>query len=155
MSRRKKDPLRILTKEEREWLERISRSRSEPGTHVARARQILFVAAGHNYTEAAHLSGRKSGDAVSHLVSRFNQEGLTAIEPRHGGGAQVKYGVAQRERILQEVRRKPDPKTDGTATWSLQTLQRRLRKMPDGLPEVSTYTIWLVLLEAGYSWQQS
>ena len=45
MSRHKKDPLRILTNEEREWLERISRSRSEPGTHVDRARKILFAPA--------------------------------------------------------------------------------------------------------------
>jgi hypothetical protein len=30
MTRRKKDPLRTLTEEEREWLERISRSHSEP-----------------------------------------------------------------------------------------------------------------------------
>ena len=158
MSRRKKDPIRALTKEEREWLERFSRSGSESATHVARARQILYapaqyirdwVAAGHNYTEAAHMSGRKSGDAASHLVNRFNQEGLRAIEPRHGGGAQVKYGMAERERILEEVQRQPDPETDGTATWSLQTLQRHLRTMPDGSPAVSTYTIWTVMQEAG------
>ena len=69
----------------------------------------------------------------------------------------MKYGVAQRESTpgVQEIQRKPDPETDGTATWSLQTLQRRLHMLPDGLPEVSTYTIWLVLLVAGYSWQQS
>ncbi len=164
MSRRKKDPLRALTKEEQEWLKRISRSRSEPVTHVARARQILsapaqyirdWVADGHNYTEAALLSGRKSGDAVSQLVSRFNREGLSAIEPGHGGGPQVKYGAGERECILKEVRRPPDPVADGTASWSLQTLQRRLRTMSDGLPDVSTYTIRTVLLEAGYSWQQS
>ncbi len=155
MSRRKKDPLRELTKEEREWLERIGHSQTEPASHVVRARQILFVADGNNYTEAARLSGRKSGDAVSQLVSRFNREGLAALEPKHGGGPQVTYGAEERERILQEVRRPPIPETDGTATWSLQTLQQRLRSMPDGLPEVSTYTIWTVLQEAGYSWQQS
>ncbi len=155
MSRRKKDPLRELTKEEREWLERISRSQTEPASHVVRAQQILLVADRHNYTEAARLSGRRSGDAVSQLVSRFNWEGLAAIEPGHGGGPQVTYGVEERERILQEMRRQPVPETDGTATWSLQTLQQRLRAMPDGLPEVSTYTIWTVLQEAGFSWQKS
>lgn len=79
MSRRKKDPLRTLTEEERIWLERISRSQSEPASHVVRAKQILAVAKGYNYQEVALLSGRKSGDAVSSLVKRFNQEGLNAI----------------------------------------------------------------------------
>ncbi len=90
MSKRKKDPLRRLTEEEQNWLERISRSQVEPASHVARAKQILAVADGCNYTEAAHKSGRKSGDAVSNLVSRFNQEGMKAIMPRHGGGPAFK-----------------------------------------------------------------
>jgi transposase len=155
MTRRQKEPLRELTEEERSWLERISRSHSEPASHVARAKQILHVAQGYSYTEAARLSGRKSGDAVSILVSRFNREGLKAIPPRHGGGPPMKYGVEERERILQEVRRQPDPERDGTATWSLKTLCQALRTAPDGLPEVSEDTIRTVLLEAGFSWQQS
>ena len=124
MSRQKKDPLRKLTEEERNWLERISRSAVEPASHVARAKQILAVADGYNYTEAAQKSGRESGDAVSHLVSRFNQEGMNAILPRHGGGPAIKYGVAERERILQEARRKPTPEADGTANWSLSSCVR-------------------------------
>jgi transposase len=151
----KKDPLHTLTEEQRTWLERISRSQSEPASHVARAKQILAVANGYENQEAALLSRRKSGNAVSNLVKRFNQEGLNAIQPRHGGGQPVKYGSVERERILNEARRKPDPQTDGTATWSLKTLCQALRKAPDGLPEVSVDTIRTVLLEAGFSWQAS
>jgi len=155
MSRRKKDPLREMTEEERNWLERISRSQAEPASHVARAKQLLAVADGYNYTEAAQKSGRKSGDAVSHLVSRFNQEGMNAIMPRHGGGPAIKYGVEERERILKEVQRKPTPEADGTASWSLSLLCQTLRKAPDGLPEVSEDTIRTVMLENGYSWQKT
>ena len=61
--------------------------------------------------------------------------------------------MAERDRILKEARRTPDRERDGTATWSLTTLQRVLRKAPDGLPHVSTYTIWLVLRDTGFSWQ--
>ena len=75
MTRRKKKPLRTLTKEERYWLERICRSRSEPAGHVARAKEILAVSDGRSYKQAAQIAGRKSGDAVSQLVERFNQEG--------------------------------------------------------------------------------
>jgi len=153
MTRRQKEPLRPLSTEEREVLERISRAQSDPASHVARAKALLAVANGRSYTAAAKDAGRRSGDAVAHLVAFFNRDGLTAVAPRHGGGARPIYGVAERDRILQEARRTPDRERDGTATWSLTTLQRALRRAPDGLPHVSTYTIWLVLRDAGFSWQ--
>lgn len=155
MSRRKKNPLRELTETEREWLGRISRSQSEPASHVIRAKQILAVANGDDYTEAAKKSGRQLGDTVSRLIDRFNQEGLKAIEPKHGGGSPVQYGTTERERILREFRRKPEPETDGTVKWSLKTLCAALRKAADGLPKVSEDTIRTVLLENGYTWQGS
>jgi hypothetical protein len=72
MTRRKKNPLRALTREEREWLERISRAQSDPASHVVRAREILAVADGQNYQQAAMAAGRESGDTVSRLVSEVN-----------------------------------------------------------------------------------
>jgi hypothetical protein len=64
------------------------------------------------------------------------------------------YGTEERKRILDELERQPDGEKDGTATWSLSTLQRALREAPDGLPEVSTYTILCVMHDAGWTWQQ-
>jgi transposase len=121
---------------------------------VAHAVALLAVAQGASYTAAARAAGRHSNDAVAHLVAHFNRHGLDAIEPAHGGGPRVQYGAAERERILAEWRRLPDRERDGTATWSLTTLQRALRRAPDGLPAVSTYTIWRVLHDAGVSWQR-
>ena len=154
MSRRRKDPLRALTDSERASLEQLGRATSAPATLVTRARALLAVADGCSYTEAARRVGRRSGDAVGELVARFNREGLAAVEPRHGGGPTVRYGPAERERILAELRRTPDRERDRTATWSLTTLQRALRTAEDGLPEVSTYTIWCVLRAADLSWQR-
>ena len=154
MTRRRKDPLRPLTQEEGEMLEQIARASSEPASHVARAKALLAVAAGKSYGAAAQAAGRRSNDAVSQLVSRFNQEGVAALEPRHGGGPAIKYGAVEQARILAEVRRKPDLERDGTASWSLSTLRRSLRQAEDGLPEVSTYTIWVVLQVNGFSWQK-
>jgi hypothetical protein len=73
----------------------------------------------------------------------------------HGGGPPIRYGSEEQARILQEFARPPDRENDGTATWSLTTLQRALRKAPDGLPRVSTYVIFQVLRQAGYTWQQN
>ena len=154
MTRRRKEPLRPLTAEEREILEQIARAQSEPASHVARAKALLAVADGKTYGAAAQAAGRRSNDAVSKLVARFNQEGVAALEPRHGGGPALKYGAVEQTRILAEVRRKPDLARDGTASWSLSTLQKSLRRAQDGLPEVSSYTIWVVLHSNGFSWQK-
>ena len=59
MTRKQKDPLREITGEERRWLKRMSRSSSEPASHVARAKAILSVAEGGTYTAAAQAAGRK------------------------------------------------------------------------------------------------
>jgi transposase len=155
MARRHKAPLREITNDERRWLTRIARSPSEPATHVARARQLLAVAAGLSYSQAAISSGRKSSDAVAKLVSKFNARGVSAIARKHGGGAKPTYEVAERERILAEARRAPDPDRDGAATWSLMSLRRALRKAPDGLPKISTYTIRAILREAGFRWPRT
>lgn len=155
MGRLPKDPLRPLTGEEQNDLESISRGRSAPVEAVIRAKILLAVANGMNYTQAAQQVGRKSNDAVSALVRRFNQEGLAALLSRHGGGFQPQYGAAEKARIMHEFERQPNLEQDGTATWSLTTLQGALRKATDGLPQVSTYTILTVLHEAGYHWQRN
>jgi transposase len=155
MSRRKKDPLRVLTEQEQQTLQQISRSQTAPAVQVARAKMLLLVAQGADYQDAARAVGRRSLTAVSDLVARFNQEGLPALSPRHGGGQKKVYGQKERERILKEYARTPTPEADGTATWSLPTLQKTLRQAPDGLASVSTYTLWQVLREAGLSCQKS
>jgi len=155
MTRRRKDPLRDLTQDERRYLTQLRRSAAAPAAQVARAAMLLAVADGADYQAAARAAGRKSGDAVSHLVARFNREGLPALAPKHGGGRAPTYDPTARDRIRREAARPPTPDADGTATWSLSTLRRALRAAPDGLPTVSTFTIWRVLREAGYTFQRT
>lgn len=122
---------------------------------MERAKALLAVADGASFAAAARRAGRRSGDGVAKLVARFNRVGLPAVDTQHGhAGPAVVYGPEERERILREFRRAPDRERDGTATWSLATLQRALRRAPDGLPSVSTATILATLWDAGYSWQQ-
>lgn len=151
---RQKDPLRPLTPAERRALEQLARSQSGPALSVARARALLAVSDGCSYTDAAHLVGRTVGDSIAKWVARFNHVGLAAVERQAGGRPPTQYGAEERDRILAEFRRSPDRERDGTATWSLNTLQRALRRAPDGLPKISTYTIWAVLRDAGMTWQK-
>ena len=154
MSRKPNHPLRALTDTERDVLGATGRSQTEPVAHVVRARALLKVAGGASFSEAARRVGRRSGDAVGHLVAQFKDEGLHALAPRHGGGRKPVYTPDDHARILAEFERAPNRETDGTATWSLVTLRDALRRAPDGLPEVITYTILSVLHAAGYSWQR-
>ena len=155
MSRHRKDPLRPLTVDERQELTRLSRAPSAPAAQVERARALLAIADGASYTAAAHQVGRRHTETISAWVSRFNRDGLAAVRPGHGGGARVRYGADAQQRILAEWARTPQRDQDGTATWSLGLLQRALRRAPDGLPQVSTFTIWRTLHAAGLSWQKS
>ena len=155
IARRQKERLRPLTAGERAEVERTARAGSERADRSARATALLAVADGAPFTVAARTAGRRTGDVVAQLVARFNREGLAALDPRHGGGATVQYGPAERARILRAFQRPPDREADGTATWSLTTLQRALQRAPDGFPGLSTWTILQTLWDAGYSWQRS
>jgi transposase len=155
MAHPQKTPLRALTAEERALLQQMARSPSEPAGRVARAQALLAVAAGAAFTAAAQAAGRRSGDGVALLVARFNRKGLAALDRQPGGGPPHRYTVPEAERILTEFRRTPDRERDGTATWSLATLQRALRRAPDGFPTISTFTIHETLHAAGYTWQES
>jgi transposase len=155
MPRPQNAPLRPLTPHERTTLAQVARSGAERADRVGRAQALLAVAAGASFAGAARTAGRRSGDGVAKLGARFNADGLAALTNRPGGRPPLRYGPEQGARILREARRTPDRERDGTATWSLSTLQRALRRAPDGLPGVSTATIRRVLHEAGLSWQQS
>jgi transposase len=155
MSCHQKDPLRPLTTDERKALTRLSRSLSAPAAQVERSRALLAIADGASYTAAAHQVGRQHTETISAWVSRFNRAGLAAVRPGHGGGARIRYGADAQQRILTEWARTPQREQDGTAPWSLSLLQKALRKAPDGLPKVRTFTIWRTLHEAGLSWQKS
>jgi len=155
LGRPPKHPLRPLTASERATLEQLARATSERADRVTRAKLLLAVADGASFTAAAQSVGRRHRNAVAQLVARFNRDGLAAVTPRYGGGPPIQYGAVARARILAEFHRPPDREQDGTATWSLTTLQRALHRAPDGLPAVSTATILAALWEAGYTWQQT
>src|SRR4051795_8355626 len=107
MSRHRKDPLRPLTPDERIALTRLSRSPSAPAAQVERARALLAIAEGASYTAAAHQIGRRHNETISAWVSRFNRDGLAAVQPRHGGGPRLCYGIDEQQRILAAMGRAP------------------------------------------------
>ena len=153
MGQPQKAPLRAVSEQEEHELQRIVKATSERLDVVRRAKALLAVEAGQPFTHAALAAGLKSAKGVGKLVKRFNAHGLTALSIAAGAGCKPTYTSQQQERILQEVQRLPDRREDGTATWSLSTLQHALRKTD--LPNIARETIRQVLHEAGYRFQQT
>jgi transposase len=153
MGKPQKEPLRELTEPERAALQRIAHASSERVDRVRRARAVLIVAAGGSFAAAAREAGLRSGTTVTNLVARFNREGLAALSIAAGRGRKPTYGATARAQIVATAQTPPDRKKDGTATWSLSTLQKRLRK--DGLEQIGANTVKRVLEDAGSSYQKT
>jgi transposase len=153
MARAARAKLRALTEEERRALERLQRSSSARLDRVRRATAILAVAEGQPLVAAARRAGLRSGSTVAGLVGRFNRQGPGAFRIAAGRGRKPTYNAAARGQIVATAQRQPDRKLDGTATWSLSTLQRSIRR--EALPHVGATTIRRVLQDAGSSYQQS
>jgi hypothetical protein len=149
VGKEQKHPLRALTPREEQELHRVAKATSERLDVVKRARALLAVRAGQSFTEAAREAGYKSGDSISQLVERFNQQGLQALLIAAGRGRKPTYTSQQRACIVAQLQRQPDREVDQTATWSLMLLRGALRKT--GLPSIAKETIRVVLHEAGYA----
>lgn len=148
-----KDPLRAVTPAEQAALERLARSSSERVDRVRRAIAVLAVGQGQGFAAAARQAGFKSSTTVAQVVARFNQQGLAAVSIGAGRGRKLTYDSQARARVVATAQRPPDRKTDGTATWSLSTLERTLRR--EAFPRLGATTIRRVLEAAGSSYQKT
>jgi transposase len=153
MGRRRRETLRPLSAEEQCTLTRTVQARSARVDRVARARVLLAVAAGRSYAQAAQQAGWRSHTGVAKLVRRFNQRGLAALDIAGGRGRRPTYTLAARTQVVAAAQQAPDRRADQTATWSLATLQRHLRRA--GLPRIGATTIRRVLTEAGSNYQRT
>lgn len=149
MSAPQKEPLRALSDQELRAVQRLVKAESERVDTVRRAKALLALTQGQSFAQSAKYAGYKETESVSKLVRRFHKKGLAALFIAAGRGRKVTYGSHARSQIVQEVQREPDREEDGTATWSLLTLQRSLRH--SGLPHLGATTIRRVLHEARYA----
>jgi len=153
MARARQETLRALREAEEQVLGRIAQAHHERVDRVERAVALLAVARGQTYTQAAQQAGWRSHVGIAKLVRRFNRRGLAALDIAAGRGRRPTYDQMARARIVAVAQQAPDRRADQTATWSLSTLARRLRR--EGLPQVSATTIRRVLVEAGSSYQRT
>jgi transposase len=153
MATPQKEAMRSMTDQEQAALTRVVKASSERADRVRRATALLAVAGGQPLARAAQQAGFRSGTAVAEVVHRFNRIGLAALDIAAGRGRRPTYDVSARAQIVATAQRPPDRKTDGTATWSLGTLQRSLRRA--AFAALGATTIRRVLEDAGSSYQRT
>jgi transposase len=144
--------LRTLTADERGLLERMAKAHNERVDHGRRAHALLAVAQGYPFARAARQAGLRSGTTVAQLGGRFTARGLAAVPMAAGRGRRPTSTATARAQIVATAQRTPHRRTDGTATWSLRTLCRSLRRA--GFARIGTSTIRRVLQDAGRSFQR-
>jgi transposase len=148
-----KEPLRMLSEQERQELQQIVHATSERMDVIKRARALLAVAKGQSFRAAASEAGFASSDTICHLVARFNRQGLLALLIAAGRGRKPTYSHQDRQKIVETFKSEPVRKVDASATWSLSLLEQKLRET--GLPKVGASTIGRTLHQAGYAYGQS
>jgi transposase len=153
MAPQQKERLRELTAEEQGTLERVRQATSGRHDEVQRATALLAVAQGHSFAEAGRRAGYAGGGTVHALVKRFNARGPAALAIAPGRGPKVLYDAATRAQVVALAQRPPDRKIDGTATWSLSTLERAVQR--EIFPAPKARTIAQILRDAGSSYQKT
>lgn len=153
MAPQQKVTLRPMTGEERSIVERMTKAQTQRVDEARRAHALLAIAQGLPFAQAACQAGFRSGSSVVNLVDRFNRHGLAALSIAAGRGRRPTYDAPARAHIVATAQRIPDRRGDGTATWSLSTLRRTLRR--EGLRKIGTSTIRRVLQDAGSSFQRT
>jgi transposase len=153
MATPQREALRPVTPAERAALEQVCRATSGRVDRVRRATALLALAAGASFAAAARQAGYRSGSAVTALVQRFNRRGLAALTIAAGRGRTPTYDPSARAQIVATAQRAPERQADGTATWSLSTLERTLRR--EAFPRLGATTIRRVLEDAGSSYQRT
>jgi len=153
MALRQKECLRALTAEEQAALAQVQQATSGRHDAVQRATALLAVAAGDSFAAAARAAGYAGGSTVQALVKRFNSRGLGVLTIAPGRGPKRTYGAATRAQVVALAQRPPDRKVDGTATWSLSTLERAAQRAI--FPAPKSRTIAQILRDAGSSYQKT
>ncbi len=148
-----KECLRTLTAAERAALARVQQATSGRHDAVQRATALQAVAAGASFAAAARGAGDAGGSTVQALVKRFNARGRAAVAIAPGRGPQVIDDAATRAQVVALAQRPPDRKVDGTATWSLSTLERAVQR--EVFPAPKSRTIAQILRDAGSSYQKT
>lgn len=123
---------------DREWLESVSRSRTEETRLVERARIILDCLAGDRNDQIAARMNLQA-NTVAMWRKRYLAHGVVGLRDRPRSGKPPKYNASElRARLLKQLEL---PAPDGQSSWDGATLAHAL--------QVSDDAVWRILRKEG------
>jgi transposase len=147
----KLNPLRSLTVEERQELERIARSRTEAIRRVERARMILALAEGEKASQVAqHMQVCEA--SIHYRRKRFNEAGIAGLDDLPRSGRPETYDETQRGQMVLTAKTSPQQLRLDSGHW---TLDRLVEYVNEQLQiKISRSQLADVLTQEGLKWYQ-
>lgn len=130
------------SEEDKQTLERLAVSRTEPKQAVERARIILGCVAGQRVKEIARRCHTRPNTVIKWRV-RFSQHGLKGLVDAPRPGAKRIYDEDFRNRVLAMLEKPPPP---GQASWDGPAMAAAVKGSPDA--------VWRVLRKEGICLQR-
>jgi transposase len=147
----KKLQLRTITADEQSELERISRSRTEEARRVERA-QILLALAAQERVAAIAERHRRSLPMVYHVLHRFNEVGMEALDDAPRQGRPPTYSEEQRGALMAAARTHPQQLGLNFGHWTLDWLMHYAHEQL-AIP-ISRSQLGVILHDEGLRWYQ-
>jgi transposase len=146
--------LRELTDCEKQTIERIIRSRTEPIRRAQRARIIQALVDNPRLaaSRAGRLAGYRSDVPGPFWVKRFNALGLAGLEDEHRSGHPRVHDEQVRSGLISLALHKPDTLGFPFKLWTLERLQVAFQERTG--VHLSDSTIWTWLAEEGLHWKR-
>lgn len=150
----KRVKLREVSEEEREQINRLAKSRTQPARLVQRAKviQALVDDPSKSATKAAHELGYGGPAAGSKWVQRFNERGIAGLDDEARSGRPRTHTEAVRSQLIALARQKPASLGLPFKLWTLERLQREFEACT-GI-HLSDSTIWEWLEAEGLEWKR-
>jgi len=142
--------VRAMTTEEKERVERLARSRTEPARLVERARIILAAGRGKRVPAIARQL-TLSEKAVRLWLKRFNAVGLDGLNDDPRAGRPATYTTEQVSEVIAAALTKPDALSQPFGSWTLDRLEVYLNE-EKGIP-IKRSRIDEILIEEGLRWR--
>jgi len=142
--------VRAMTTEEKEHVERLARSRTEPARLVERAR-IILAAIQEKRVPAIARQLHLSENAVRLWLKRFNALGLAGLQDEPRSGRPTTYTVEQVGEVIAAALTKPDALGQPFGSWTLDRLEVYLGE-EKGIP-IKRSRIDEILIEEGLRWR--
>ena len=106
---------------------RKAASREKDGSAARRILALALVLEGQDRASAARSCGMDR-QTLRDWVHRYNQEGLTGLRDRHGGGSGGKLSPAQRAEVAALVEAGPDPTLHKVVRWRRVDLRDEIKR---------------------------